>query len=456
MRFDQYKKACALLLAGTLTTGMAVPAFAAETETEETEPTAEAPKAEPMTLEEIQKLVLKNNRLKTTLELNAKKVAAGLSAIDDGLEELQDTQDDAAHARKQASQQASAGQAGANGILGGLIQGGVDPTKNPSGILAGISSGLLSGTVKTASAMEDMVDSIADQQRDTLEDQQTELKNTKLDLNKTKEDWDNEALAVTQLLVTKTVQVEIGVDLLTQKQALLERVSQIEEKKAELGFSTPTDLSGKKLEVSQGAKDLQDAKDGLTLLKRQLNDLMGRELDEELNITPPELTRTIETAPAYSEELLKTATQKNYKLKTLRRDRQQAKEKSEDMSKYAGQIRASELDMDLADVAMKDQEAAIANDLKKKLDRINAAAAVYQNKKDAHAKAKTEWEQQQKSAKLGMVSAVELQALELMYEQTELELTAAAYDYDLAWEEYNMLMDGTTLDIYDTYKAQIG
>lgn len=457
MKFYQYKKMNALLLTGVLAAGMAVPAFAAETKQAEetTEPTAEAPKAEPMTLEEIQKLVLKNNRLKTTLELNAKKVTAGLSAIDDGLDELQDTQDDAARARKQASQAASAGQAGTGqiGQIGGIVGG---PVGGALGGLADISSGLLSGSAKTASAMEDMVDSIADQQRDTLEDQQTELKNTKLDLNKTKEDWNNEALAVTQLLVTKTVQVEKGVSLLSQKQALLERVCQIEEKKAELGFSTPTDLSGKKLEVSQGAKDLQDAKDGLTLLKRQLNDLMGRELDEELNITPPELTRIIETAPEYSEDLLKTATNKNYKLKTLRRDKQQAKEKSEDMSQYDGQIRASELDMDLADVAMKDQEANIANDLKKKLDRINAAAAVYQNKKDANAKAKIEWEQQQKSAALGLVSAVELQALQLQYEQTEMDLSAAAYDYDLAWEEYNMLMDGTTLDIYDTYKAQIG
>lgn len=457
MKFYQYKKACALLVTGALTAGMAVPAFAAETKQAEetTEPTAEVPKAEPMTLEEIQKLVLKNNRLKTTLELNAQKVAAGLSAIDDGLRDLQDTQDDAARARKRASQAASAGQSGTGqigqigGILGGAVGGAL-------GGLADISSGLLSGSVKTASAMEDMVDSIADQQRDALEDQQKELKNTKMDLNKTKEDWDNEALAVTQLLVTKTVQVEKGVSLLNQKQALLERVCQIEEKKAELGFSTPTDLSGKKLEVSEGAKGLQDAKDGLTLLKRQLNDLMGRELDEELNITPPQLTRIIETAPAYSEELLKEATNKNYKLKTLRRDKQQAKEKTKDTSQYDGQIRASELDMDLADVAMKDQQANIANDLKKKLDRINAAAAVYQNKKDAYAKAKTEWEHQQVSAKLGLVSAVELQALQLQFEQTEMELSAAAYDYDMAWAEYNMLMDGTTLDIYDTYKAQLG
>lgn len=457
MKFYQYKKACALLVTGALTAGMAVPAFAAETKQAEetTEPTAEAPKAEPMTLEEIQKLVLKNNRLKTTLELNAQKVAAGLSAIDDGLRDLQDTQDDAARARKRASQAASAGQSGTGqiGQIGGILGG---PVGGALGGLADISSGLLSGSVKTASAMEDMVDSIADQQRDALEDQQKELKNTKMDLNKTKEDWDNEALAVTQLLVTKTVQVEKGVSLLNQKQALLERVCQIEEKKAELGFSTPTDLSGKKLEVSEGAKGLQDAKDGLTLLKRQLNDLMGRELDEELNITPPELPRTIETAPAYSEELLKTATDKNYKLKTLRRDKQQAEKDSKDTSKYDGQIKASRLDMDLADVAMKDQQANIANDLKKKLDRINAVAAVYQNKKDAYAKAKTEWEHQQVSAKLGLVSAVELQALQLQFEQTEMELSAAAYDYDLAWAEYNMLMDGTTLDIYDTYKAQLG
>lgn len=460
MKFYQYKKACALLVTGALTAGMAVPAFAAETKQAEetTEPTAEAPKAEPMTLEEIQKLVLKNNRLKTTLELNAKKVAAGLSAIDDGLDELQDTQDDAAIARKQASQAAGQGKDIIEGaIKGDTIVGGGNPGYSYlDQALAGIGSGLLSGSAKTASAMESMVDSIADQQRNALEDQQTELKNTKMDLNKTKEDWNNEALAVTQLLVTKTVQVEKGVSLLTQKQALLERVCQIEEKKEELGFSTPTDLSGKKLEVSEGAKDLQDAKDGLTLLKRQLNDLMGRELDEELNITPPQLTRIIETAPAYSEELLKEATNKNYKLKTLRRDKQQAKEKTKDTSQYDGQIRASELDMDLADVAMKDQQANIANDLKKKLDRINAAAAVYQNKKDAYAKAKTEWEHQQVSAKLGLVSAVELQALQLQFEQTEMELSAAAYDYDMAWAEYNMLMDGTTLDIYDTYKAQLG
>lgn len=448
MKFYPYKKACALLVTGALTTGAAVPALAAETKTA-APATAEEAKAQPMTLKEIQELVVKNNRLKTTLTLNQEKVIAGLSAIDDGLKDLKDSQDKAAHARRDASTSASQGK----DLLGGLIA--ADPTNQSNQILAGISSALLSGAVKTASGMETLVDNVADRQRDTLEDQQTELKNTKMDLNKTKEDWENESLAVTQLLVTKTVQVEKGVSLLTQKQSLLERVCRIEEKKQELGFSTGTDLSEKKLAVSEGAKELQSAKDGLTLLKRQLNDLMGREIDEELIITPPELTRTIETAPAYSEELLKTATDKNYKLKTLRRDKQQAEADSKKNDRYDGQLKASRVDMQLADVSTEEEKVNIANDLKKKLDAINTAAAEYQNKKDANSKAKIEWEQQQKSAKLGLVSAVELQALELQYEQTEMELSAAAYAYDLAWEEYNMLMNGTTLDIYDVYKSKL-
>lgn len=449
MKFYPYKKACALLVTGALTAGAAVPALAAETKTAAPQ-NAEESKTKAMTLKEIQELVVKNNRLKTTLTLNQEKVIAGLSAIDDGLKDLRDSQDKAAHARRDASTSASQGQAKI-GFL--AANGGI--TSDTDKLLAGITSGLLSGAVKTASGMETLVDNVADRQRDTLEDQQTELKNTKMDLNKTKEDWENESLAVTQLLVTKTVQVEKGVSLLTQKQSLLERVCRIEEKKQELGFSTGTDLSEKKLAVSEGAKELQSAKDGLTLLKRQLNDLMGREIDEELIITPPELTRTIETAPAYSEELLKTATDKNYKLKTLRRDKQQAEADSKKNDRYDGQLKASRVDMQLADVSTEEEKVNIANDLKKKLDAINTAAAEYQNKKDANSKAKIEWEQQQKSAKLGLVSAVELQALELQYEQTEMELSAAAYAYDLAWEEYNMLMNGTTLDIYDVYQSKL-
>ena len=167
MKFYPYKKACALLVTGALTTGAAVPALAAETKTA-APTTAEESKTKAMTLKEIQELVVKNNRLKTTLTLNQEKVIAGLSAIDDGLKDLKDSQDKAAHARRDAGTSASQGK----DVLGGLIA--ADPTNQSNQILAGISSALLSGAVKTASGMETLVDNVADRQRDTLEDQQTE------------------------------------------------------------------------------------------------------------------------------------------------------------------------------------------------------------------------------------------------------------------------------------------
>ena len=89
MKFYPYKKACALLVTGALTTGAAVPALAAESKTAGPA-TAEESKTKAMTLKEIQELVVKNNRLKTTLTLNQEKVLAGLSAIDDGLKDLKD------------------------------------------------------------------------------------------------------------------------------------------------------------------------------------------------------------------------------------------------------------------------------------------------------------------------------------------------------------------------------
>ncbi|WP_304508556.1 TolC family protein [Anaerotignum sp.] len=473
----KYQKGSALLLAGVLTFTLAIPAYAkttvakddtAKDETvkdetskdevskdeaskdEATQEETEEHEVEAMTLEEIQKEVLENNRIKTTLALNYKKVLSGLDAIDDGLSDLKDAQDSAAHARKEAGEAASSGKSAINGALSYDEDAGLSENT-----LGAVSSALLSGSAKIASAMEDMTDSIADTQRDELEDQQEELKNTKQDLNKTQEDWNNQALLVSQLLVEKTVQVEQGIALLEKKQELMERLYSIEEKKKALGFSIEIDLTQAKLSVTQNEKDIQDAQNGLTLLKRQLNDLMGRPIDDALEIEAPEKTRKIEYAPEYSEELLKEATDKNYQLKTLRRDYQQAEKKSNDTTLYDGQIKVHETDMDIANVSMEDQKIAIANDLKKKLDSINKAAAAYQIQKDTYDKAKTQWEQQQKSAELGLVSAVEIQALELQFEQNDLAILEAAYDYDLAWEEYHLLMDGTSLDIYDTYKEQI-
>ena len=151
MKFYPYKKACALLVTGALTTGAAVPALAAETKTA-APATAEESKTKAMTLKEIQELVVKNNRLKTTLTLNQEKVLAGLSAIDDGLKDLKDSQDKAAHARRDASTSASSGKTTIDNTLKYLESVGAAGASDQ--LWAGVTGALLSGAVKTASENE--------------------------------------------------------------------------------------------------------------------------------------------------------------------------------------------------------------------------------------------------------------------------------------------------------------
>ena len=52
---------------------------------------------------------------------------------------------------------------------------------------------------------------------------------------------------------------------------------------------------------------------------------------------------------------MKTATDKNYKLKTLRRDKQQAEADSKKNDRYDGQLKASKVDIQLADVSTEEE-----------------------------------------------------------------------------------------------------
>ncbi|MFR5717425.1 MAG: hypothetical protein ACLUD9_01450 [Anaerotignum faecicola] len=120
---------------------------------------------------------------------------------------------------------------------------------------------------------------------------------------------------------------------------------------------------------------------------------------------------------------MKTATDKNYKLKPSAGDKQVA-EVIKKNDRYDGQLKASRVDMQLADVPLEEEKVNIANDLKKKLMPSIPPRRISEQK-DANSKAKSNGEQQQKSAKLGLVSAAEL-GTELQYEQTEMESRRSA------------------------------
>ena len=112
------------------------------------------------------------------------------------------------------------------------------------------------------------------------------IDNTQADVTKSQADWDEEVKLITNLLVRKTITMEHSQDLLEQKAALLQKQYAVAIKQEEVGLSVPVNTKDIQLSIEEAATQLEQVTDGVQLLKRQLNDMMGRSLDAPLHIEP--------------------------------------------------------------------------------------------------------------------------------------------------------------------------
>ena len=313
-------------------------------------------------------------------------------------------------------------------------------------------SQLNSGIVSAESAIEQLWDGI-----DEVDTMLRTLENKQDDVEKSQADWNEEVKLVTNLLVRKTNTMEHSRDLLEEKYALLQKQLAVAQKQEEIGLSVPVKTKDIQISLEETATQLQQVKDGVQLLKRQLNDMMGRPLDAPLSIAAVPESGYVSIAPVYSADLLKQARDNDYTLKTLQRDIDNYKEDAQDLKdqgKYESDtLKIYDLNIELSKVAIRDEEAAVDNDLKKLINAVNVTGQTYNEKLDAWRNAQTRYEQNQKYKEVGLLSPLKFQAAELEYKQTELARQQAAYDYALAKLEYEAFLKGVDLSIYEKYKG---
>lgn len=318
--------------------------------------------------------------------------------------------------------------------------------------LTGMETSLNSGIVTAESSLEQLWDGI-DQVDTTLRS----LENKQDDVVKSQADWNEEVKLVTNLLVRKTITMEDTQALLEQKQVLLQKQLNVAKKQEEVGLSVPVKTKDIQISLNETTTQLKQVKDGVQLLKRQLNDLMGRPLDATLHIeTIPETGYVVEL-PVYSSDLLKKATEQDYTLKTLQRDIDNYKEDAQDLKDQgkfeSDTLKIYDLNIELSKVSIQNQYTAIDNDLKKLIDAVNIAGQTYEEKIDAWHNAQTKYEQNKKYRDVGLISPLTFQAAELEHQQAALTRKQAAYDYALARLEYDDFIKGIDLSIYEQYKG---
>ena len=318
--------------------------------------------------------------------------------------------------------------------------------------LTGMESQLNSGISTAEDAIEQLWDGL-----DEVDTTLRTIENKQDDVTKNQADWDEEVKLITNLLVRKTITMEHTQDLLEQKAALLQKQYAVAVKQEEVGLSVPVNTKDIQFSIEETATQLEQVKDGVQLLKRQLNDMMGRSLDAALHIEPVAEPGYVSIAPSYSADLLKQARENDYTLKTLQRDIDNYKEDAQDLKdegKFESDtLKIYDLNIELSKISIQNEETALDNDLKKLIDAVKVAGQTYQEKLDAYQNAGVKYQQTEKYAEVGLISPLAFQAAGLEYEQAALTRQQAAYDYALAKLEYEAFLKGTDLSIYEQYKG---
>lgn len=316
-----------------------------------------------------------------------------------------------------------------------LKEAGKDPEKDPQyqALKLQYASALATEQSMASSAQAGLDSALAgiDQINDSLDD----MKNNKDDLNKTMKDLETQMRYTAASLSLSVAQLEASVDLLENQIALADKGVKIAELQGKLGMNISTDIEKQKAAKKEAEKTLEDTKENLSVVKRNINILIGRNAGNPLEVVPMNLPVAIDPAPAYTEALIDKFTDNNYKLKTLERDKADLKD-SVDNDMGSDERQKIDYNVEAKNQEIKNQKQVIADDLKAMLAKINSDGEAYKVSRQKYVTEKKNFEYTQKKYELGMLSEMQLRQAELTLAQAELTNMQNGYQFYLDWQKY--------------------
>lgn len=283
------------------------------------------------------------------------------------------------------------------------------------------------------SGLESALDGI-DQINDTLDD----MDNSEEDLNKYMKDLETQMRYLAASLSLSVVQLDKSIELLEDQITLTERAVQVAELQQKLGMNIVTDVETQQASLKEAQKSLEDQKETLSVVKRSINILIGRNAGNPLEVVPMNLPVAIDPAPAYTDSLIKQFTNNNYSLKVLERDKADLQEDGEDKENKLGSddLELIDYQIEAKNQEIKDKKQTISDDLKALLAKINSDGEAYKVSRQKYVTEKKNFEYAQKKYELGMISEIQLLTAELQLKSAEMTNMQNGYQFYLDWQKY--------------------
>ncbi len=242
-------------------------------------------------------------------------------------------------------------------------------------------------------------------------------------------------------LALSIVQLTDSVELIEKQVALIDKSIAIYELQEKLGMATTISVDSQRTSKVEAENQLRDTKEQLDNLKRSLNQLIGRPVNNPLEVVPMELSGVIDPAPAFTQELINEFVEVNPKMVTLLEERQDLKD-SVKSSMGSDEKQDIEYQIQAKDMELKTQRQAAEDDLKAMIATMTKNAVNYRVSKEKLATEQKNFDIAQKKYELGMISQLQLMQNELTLAQAELTNLSNGYQHYFDWQQFKLARQG--------------
>jgi len=278
-------------------------------------------------------------------------------------------------------------------------------------------------------------------QIDQLDDALDQIADGKKDLQQALEDLEHIMRYTSAQLALSIVQLTDSVELMEKQIALIDKTIAVYELQEQLGMATTISVDAQRTSKVEAENQLRDTKEQLDNLKRSLNQLIGRPVNNPLEVVPMELTGVIDPAPKFTQELINEFVKVNPQMVSLLEDREDLKDSAKG-NKEKNEKEDIEYQIQAKDMELKKQRQAAEDDLKAMIATIEKNAVNYRVSKEKLATEQKNYAIAQKKYELGMISQMQLMQNEMALAQAELTNLSNGYQHYFDWQQFKLARQG--------------
>ena len=277
-----------------------------------------------------------------------------------------------------------------------------------------------------------------------LDDALDQMAEGKEDLQDAIEDLAHIMRYTSSQLALSIVQLTDSAALMEKQVALLDKSIAIYELQEKLGMATTINVDTQRTSKVEAENQLRDTMEQIDNLKRSLNQLIGRPVNNELNVVPMKLAGVIDPAPKFTRELIDEFVKIDPDVVALLEERQDLKDSvKSDMG--SDEKQDIEYQIQAKDLEIKKQRQTAEDDLKAMIATMNKNAVNYRVSMEKLATEQKNFEIAQKKYELGMISQLQLMQNELTLAQAELTNLSNGYQHYFDWQQFKLARQGIAL-----------